>query len=169
MIKIIKEFLKRRVAGSELDELYRWRVQFYEHRRWFAEFQDVSDVLDSIKAKVSGDVYSDDIPSLRNILRDRLITKNRTFTEEQFVIMAVIESLNEDLYSDDNTSPQLRFVMDGWVYLVEFMGETIWDSENDDHFEEYVDVSKIFRDIFIERIEQKCEMLNNTLIKIKGE
>lgn len=42
------------LAGKELEELYRWRVQWHEYRRWLAEFKDISLALDNLKAEVEG-------------------------------------------------------------------------------------------------------------------
>jgi hypothetical protein len=46
--------LKRLIAGNELAELERWRVQWEEHRRWFAEFPSAAAALDHMKAEVDG-------------------------------------------------------------------------------------------------------------------
>lgn len=46
--------LKRLIAGKELAELERWRVQWEEHRRWFAEFPSARASLDNMKAEVDG-------------------------------------------------------------------------------------------------------------------
>ena len=46
--------LKWWIAGKELAELERWRVQWQEHRRWFAEFKSVSAALDHMQAEVDG-------------------------------------------------------------------------------------------------------------------
>ena len=52
------EWLKWRVAPKEMEELERWRIQWHEHRRWFAEFPISAVVLDRLKAKVDGDPVS---------------------------------------------------------------------------------------------------------------
>lgn len=46
--------LKWWIAGKELAELERWRVQWQEHRRWFAEFKSVAVALDHMKSEVDG-------------------------------------------------------------------------------------------------------------------
>ena len=46
--------LKWWIAGKELAELERWRVQWQEHRRWFAEFPSVAAALDHMAAEVDG-------------------------------------------------------------------------------------------------------------------
>ena len=46
------EWVKWRVAPREMEELERWRIQWEEHRRWFAEFPIAAVTLDHLKAKV---------------------------------------------------------------------------------------------------------------------
>ena len=48
------EQLKWWIARKELVELERWRVQWNEHRRWFAEFPSARAALDNMKAEVEG-------------------------------------------------------------------------------------------------------------------
>ena len=51
-------WLKWKIAGQELQELYRWRVKWQEYRRWLAEFEEVGITLDNLKAEVSGEGLS---------------------------------------------------------------------------------------------------------------
>ena len=49
------ERLKWLVAPKEMEELDRWRIQWHEHRRWFAEFPVAAVTLDHMKATVDGE------------------------------------------------------------------------------------------------------------------
>ena len=60
-------WLKWKIASKELAELERWRVQWYQHRRWFAEFKDAAAVLDNLQQEaISGD------PLPVSVLRERI-------------------------------------------------------------------------------------------------
>jgi hypothetical protein len=48
------EWLKWRIARREMEELEQWRIEWEEHRRWFAEFKSVAVVLDRMKSEVDG-------------------------------------------------------------------------------------------------------------------
>lgn len=61
-------FLKRIVAGKELDELERWRVHWQETRQWLAAFPDAAAALDYLQTRAEG---YEQIPDLREI-RDRM-------------------------------------------------------------------------------------------------
>ena len=52
-------WLKWMVAGKELKELERWRVQWQRHRQWFAEFEVASVALDHMKCDVDGRPVTD--------------------------------------------------------------------------------------------------------------
>ena len=53
------------IGRKEMTELHRWRVQWEEHRRWMAEFPEVSATLDHMKHSV------DDVPVNHiSVLRD---------------------------------------------------------------------------------------------------
>ena len=49
------EWLKWQVAKKEMEELTRWRIQWHEHRRWFAEFPVAAVTLDRLKAEADGE------------------------------------------------------------------------------------------------------------------
>lgn len=68
------EWLKWRVAPKEMEELERWRAQWHEHRRWFAEFPVTAVALDHLKADVDGEPVTK-IHALRDDCR--------TFTKEK--------------------------------------------------------------------------------------
>lgn len=54
MLGWLRGRLKWWIAGEELAELHRWRVQWHEYRRWLDEFKEVGEALDSMKANVEG-------------------------------------------------------------------------------------------------------------------
>ena len=41
-------WLKWKIAPKEMAELERWHAYWHQHRQWFAEFPDVSAVLDNL-------------------------------------------------------------------------------------------------------------------------
>ena len=49
------EWLKWRLARAEMAELTRWRSSWSYHRRWFAEFDAASTVLDLMQCDVLGE------------------------------------------------------------------------------------------------------------------
>lgn len=51
-------------------EVERWRVYWHESRRWLAEFPDVADALDHLKAEADG-ADSSNIINLRDRMRRR--------------------------------------------------------------------------------------------------
>lgn len=51
-------------------ELDRWRINWHESRRWLAEFPDVADALDYLKAEVD-DTQSAHIRNLRDCMHRR--------------------------------------------------------------------------------------------------
>lgn len=64
------EWLKRLIAGNELDELERWRLHWWETRRWLSEFPDSADALDYLRNSVKG-VREFDVARLRENMRKR--------------------------------------------------------------------------------------------------
>lgn len=70
-------WLKWLIAGEEMRELERWRVQWEQHRRWFAEFPDAADALDHMQQEVSGD-YRRWIAFLRDDMRERAAAQKDT-------------------------------------------------------------------------------------------
>lgn len=77
------KWLKRRVAwaiaGDDLAELARWRLEWAETRRWLAEFDDVADALDHMEAFVRGRQYSG-LNNLRDRMRKRHDAKPGPFS-----------------------------------------------------------------------------------------
>lgn len=63
-------WLKRLVAGRELDELERWRVECGHTRRWLAEFPDVVSALDHLSAAAAFGYGN--ISKLRDEMRVRM-------------------------------------------------------------------------------------------------
>jgi hypothetical protein len=51
----ISSWIKWRIAKKEMAELEQWRIQWHEHRRWFAEFPEAAAALDHMKANVNGE------------------------------------------------------------------------------------------------------------------
>ena len=49
------EWLKWRIAYKEMQELQNWRMEWHQHRRWFAEFPIAGFVLDRMQAKIDGE------------------------------------------------------------------------------------------------------------------
>ena len=72
------EWLKWWVAPKEMEELERWRVQWHEHRRWFAEFPVAAVTLDRLKAKADGEPVTN-IQVVRDSCRseDLLLEKSK--------------------------------------------------------------------------------------------
>ena len=69
-------WLKRLVAGRELDELERWRVTLSSAERWLAEFTDVTDALAHVRVHASGKDgfewrHYSDISRVRERMRNR--------------------------------------------------------------------------------------------------
>lgn len=64
------DWLKRKIAGRELAELERWRLNWLDTRQWLAEFDDARDALDHLRQKVDG-VRVYDIERLRDNMRER--------------------------------------------------------------------------------------------------
>jgi hypothetical protein len=68
------KWIKRLVAGKELDELARWRINSMAARQFFAEFPDARDALVYVRARASGDFAEDfdmPLPELRDMMRRR--------------------------------------------------------------------------------------------------
>jgi hypothetical protein len=63
-------WLRRLVAGRELAELERWRVECRQVRRWMAEFPDVCTALDHLEAFASGRHYRG-LSEVREGMRNR--------------------------------------------------------------------------------------------------
>jgi hypothetical protein len=63
-------WLKRRIAWRELDELERWKVAESSLRQWLAEFPDVRDTLDHLRVVAAGSVGLNE-SKLRERLRVR--------------------------------------------------------------------------------------------------
>ena len=51
-------WLKWLISKQEMQELERWRIQWGEHRRWFAEFPIAAVTLDHMKAILDGEPVS---------------------------------------------------------------------------------------------------------------
>lgn len=72
------EWLKWLVAGKELEELYKWRSEWEEYRRWLAEFPQVAMALDNMRSEINGEALDACHPPGRNGpwtirgLRDRM-------------------------------------------------------------------------------------------------
>lgn len=66
------EWLKWKIAGREMAELERWRVQWHETRRWLGEFPDAASALDQLRQQVDG-VHMMDIQRLRDNMRARRV------------------------------------------------------------------------------------------------
>ena len=49
----IIEIIKKLVCKKELEELNRWRNEWSDHRAWFAEYREISMVLDNIQNNVT--------------------------------------------------------------------------------------------------------------------
>lgn len=54
----LPEWLKWWIAPNEMAELEQWRIQWTEHRRWFAEFTVAATALDSLKSRIDGEPVS---------------------------------------------------------------------------------------------------------------
>lgn len=68
MGKWLMNWLKWKIAHAEMAELERWQVQWWQHRRWFAEFKEVGVVLDNLREEAkAGDPLP--VPVLRQQLR----------------------------------------------------------------------------------------------------
>jgi hypothetical protein len=63
-------WLRRLVAGREVAELERWRVECRQVRRWMAEFPDVCTALDHLEAFASGRHYRG-LSEVRECIRNR--------------------------------------------------------------------------------------------------
>jgi hypothetical protein len=71
-------WLKRLVAGRELDELERWRVECNQARRWLGEFPDVISALDHLSASAACGFRN--ISALRDEMRRRRDANPGPFT-----------------------------------------------------------------------------------------
>lgn len=63
-------WLKWWLCRDELTELDRWRLSWWEARRWFAEFPDAADALDHMEAEAKGE-ECDFIDRVRDRMRRR--------------------------------------------------------------------------------------------------
>jgi hypothetical protein len=79
MIRWLKRQIARAVAGAELAELERWRVEWSETRRWLAEFNDAADALDHLDRIAKGR-HHDGLIALRDRLRRRRDAKPGSFS-----------------------------------------------------------------------------------------
>lgn len=70
MIAWLKRLIAWAVAGDELAELERWRVESRQVRRWMAEFPDVCTAIDHIEAFASGRHYCG-LSEVREGMRNR--------------------------------------------------------------------------------------------------
>ena len=108
---MIIEWLKRLIAGREMDELDRWRVRWHETRRWLAEFPDAASALDHLLQQVDG-VHMLDIRILRDNMRERqveLATERRKRARSDVGSGAAGVRLTEhrfNLYAGGNTEDQ---------------------------------------------------------------
>ncbi len=68
LVKRLRAQLQQR--ARDIAELYRWRVYWEESRRWLAEFPDVADALEHLKAKAEG-AGGTDISNTRDAMRKR--------------------------------------------------------------------------------------------------
>ncbi|MBB3258209.1 hypothetical protein F4827_003077 [Paraburkholderia bannensis] len=66
-------WLKHLIAGRELDELQRWRVEARETQRWLGEFHEVDVALTHLINRATGKVTSFDLPRTRAALRERRV------------------------------------------------------------------------------------------------
>lgn len=55
----ILENLKWAIAGKEMQELYHWRSQWEDYRRWLAEFPEIAITLDNFKNSINGTISMD--------------------------------------------------------------------------------------------------------------
>lgn len=70
MMRWLRERLAWLVAGRELAELGRWRVEWSETRRWLAEFDDAADALDHLD-RIANGRHHDGLMALRDRMRKR--------------------------------------------------------------------------------------------------
>jgi hypothetical protein len=74
-------WLKRLVAGKEMDELERWRAHWSAYRQWLAEFDTVGETLDNLYHEATGDQPpgAPEYPYSIVVLRERLrlVTRER--------------------------------------------------------------------------------------------
>jgi hypothetical protein len=91
-LNCIKEFLKWRVAGNELDELLRYKMLIDDYRRWLCEFPEVRIVINNLYKELnepyamrgySPDKSFDDVTYTVDALRDGL-RRMRRKKEETF-------------------------------------------------------------------------------------
>ena len=68
------EWLKWQIAKKEMAELDRWRIEWHDHRRWFAEFQVTATAFDHLKARVEGEPVTN-ISTVRDSCRTYLESK----------------------------------------------------------------------------------------------
>ena len=75
------EWLKWKIAGREMAELERWRVEWHQARRWIGEFPDARDALDRLRQEVDG-VVPFDISRLRDNMRARRDEQAETLRDQ---------------------------------------------------------------------------------------
>lgn len=90
------EWLKWRVAPKEMEELERWRIQWEEHRRWFAEFPIAAVTLDRLKAKADGEPVTS-IHTVRDSCRSADVEQVRQITLHRDHILRVNDKLRAEL------------------------------------------------------------------------
>jgi hypothetical protein len=78
MLRWLKRKITWAVAGRELAELERWRVECNQMRRWLAEFPDVCDALDHLSRTARGYENPEFITVLRDYMRCRRDAKPLT-------------------------------------------------------------------------------------------
>jgi len=50
----MKNFIKRLIAGKELNELNRWKVYWQEYRQWLANYPTIAMTLDNLRNEIDG-------------------------------------------------------------------------------------------------------------------
>lgn len=99
---MIREWLKRRLAGPELDELWRWRHTQDSLRQWIGyEFPGIGDVLDHLRLEARGVGADARIDQLRDRLRARRIEPhfNKLTPAEAERLALLIEESGETLHA----------------------------------------------------------------------
>ncbi|APR40013.1 hypothetical protein [Paraburkholderia sp. SOS3] len=71
-------WLKRLVAGRELAELERWRVECAQAQRWLAEFYEAEIALHHVRQAAEGKASSFHLPRIRDALRARRAMEGRS-------------------------------------------------------------------------------------------
>jgi hypothetical protein len=109
MLKTLRDWLKHRLAGPELDALERYRMAIGETDRWLAAHQDAIDALDYVTARGEGH-HTVDLPEVRQRIRIRNMID--PYTGRQVQPLTTTPATPRDVSNFVAANPRLQAALD---------------------------------------------------------